>query len=60
MNTIKKGDIIGNSKNGFRFQVLEVLVDMGTFFKVIVENISTFEKFETTSDVMNFHGSKYL
>ena len=56
---IKKGDIIGNVKDKFRFQVLEVLSTMGDFFKVLVEDMGTFEKFEVTSDEMNFQGYKY-
>jgi hypothetical protein len=56
---IKKGDVIGNTKDKFRFQVIEVLSVMGDFFKVLVEDIATFERFEVTSDEMNFQGYKY-
>ena len=56
---IKKGDVIGNTKDKFRFQVIEVLSVMGDFFKVLVEDIGTFERFEVTSDEMNFQGYKY-
>lgn len=56
---IKKGDIIGNIKNKFRFQVMEVLHVMGDYFRVVVEDMGTFERFEVTSDQMNFPGYKY-
>ena len=56
---IKKGDIIGNVKDKFRYQVLEILSASDLFFKVLVEDITTFEKFEVTSDEMNFQGYKY-
>lgn len=56
---IKVGDIIGNTKNKFRFQVVEVISVMGDFFKVKVQDISTFEFLEVTSDQMNFPGYKY-
>lgn len=57
---IKKGDIIGNTVRGFRFQVIEVLFVMDNYFKVIVEDMSAFETFETTSDNMNFQDYKYI
>ncbi len=56
---IKKGDIIGNVKDKFRYQVTEVLSTTDSFFKVIVEDMGTFEKFEVTSEEMNFPGYKY-
>jgi hypothetical protein len=56
---IKKGDIIGNVKDKFRFQVMEVISTTDSFFKVLVEDIATFERFEVTSDEMNFQGYKY-
>jgi hypothetical protein len=56
---IKKGDIIGNVKDKFRFQVMEVISTTDSFFKVLVEDMGTFERFEVTSDEMNFQGYKY-
>ena len=52
-NKIKVGDIIGNQGLGFRFQVMEIIFKMDFFYTMKVENISTFEKFVVTSDVMN-------
>lgn len=57
--TIAKGDIIGNLKDKYRYQVIEVLQTQDDFFKVIVQDMGTFEIFEATSDEMNFKGYKY-
>jgi hypothetical protein len=52
---IKKGDIVGNTVQGFRFQVMEIKGD-----KMLVEHISTFQKFETTTDNMYLHGTRKI
>lgn len=57
-NQIKKGDIVGNTVNGFKFQVVEILYQFEGYTKMIVENISTFEKRETDSDNMYLHGTR--
>ena len=57
-NQIKKGDIVGNTVNGFKFQVVEILYQIEGYTKMIVENISTFEKRETDSDNMYLHGTR--
>ncbi len=59
MEIIKVGDIIGNTKNKFRFQVVEVISTMGEYFKVKVQDMGTFDFLEVTSDQMNFPGYKY-
>jgi aspartate carbamoyltransferase regulatory subunit len=56
---ITKGDVIGNLKDKYRFQVLEVLQIQDEFFKVAVQDMGTFETFEVTSDEMNFQDYKY-
>ena len=53
MEKFKVGDIVGNTVQGFCFQVLEVKENT-----LVVENISTFEKLETHIDNMYHHGSK--
>lgn len=57
-NQIKKGDIVGNTVDGFRYQVVEVLYQCESYTKMLVENISTFEKRETNSDNMYLHGTR--
>ena len=53
MGKFKVGDIVGNTVQGFSFQVLEVKENT-----LVVENISTFEKLETYIDNMYHHGIK--
>jgi hypothetical protein len=57
-NKIEINDIVGNTVQGFKFQVLEVICQLDNFAKMKVQNISTFEIFETTTDRMYKHGTR--
>lgn len=50
---IKVKDIVGNVELKYRFQVMEITFEFEGYQEFIVQDIATFEYFNTNSDKMN-------